>query len=469
MVCCIPSHPAASPVARTAARRLALRRLGAAPGLVLVLALASPAPAGEVPSALRAAVDERARAVEEQMVAWRRDIHRHPELSNREHRTAALAAEHLRGLGLDEVRTGVAHTGVVGVLRGGRPGPVVALRADMDALPVTEQTGLPVASEKTTTYLGREVGVMHACGHDAHTAMLMGAAQVLAGVRDRLPGTVLFLFQPAEEGAPPGEEGGAELMIEEGALEDPAPDAVFGLHVVPQHEVGTIAWRSGGAMASSDKLRVVVRGSQTHAAYPWSGVDPIAAAARMVPALHALPAREVDARVPGVVSIGAIHGGVRHNIIPDEVELLGTIRALAPGQREALHAAVRRTLEGIAESSRTRAEVEIDLGYPVTWNDPDLTARMVPTLERVAAGFRHGGGRAVRALPRTGAEDFAFLAQEAPGLYVWLGIRSPDVSAEEAAPNHSPRFVIDERALPLGVRALAHLAVDRLHEGADGS
>ncbi len=403
---------------------------------------------------LLAEADRLAAAVMPKVITWRRDLHQHPELSNREFRTAALVAKELERLGL-EVRTEVAHTGVVGVLRGARSEPVVALRADMDALPVTEELDLPFASKLRSTYLGRDVGVMHACGHDAHTAMLLGVAELLAGLRDRLPGSVVFLFQPAEEGAPPGEEGGARLMIAEGALENPAPQAVFGLHVVPQLTVGTIGYRSGGAMASSDRLRIVVRGQQTHAAYPWLGVDPIAVAARIVTALHAIPARQMDVRMPSVVSIGAIHGGVRNNIIPEEVELLGTIRALDPQARRELHRRVRKTAETIAESAGARAEVEVRDGYPVTVNDPALTRRMVPTLERVAP-------RVLEALPRTGAEDFSFYAQRIPGLYVWLGIRPPEVAPEDAAPNHSPRFFVDEAALPLGTRLLVALAADYL-------
>jgi len=354
------------------------------------------------------------------LVAWRRDIHQHPELSNREFRTARLVAEHLEELGF-EVRRGVAHTGVVGVLRGGRPGPAVALRADMDALPVTEEVDVPFASKVRTNYLGREVGVMHACGHDAHTAILLGVADVLAGVRERLPGAVVFLFQPAEEGAPPGEKGGARLMLEEGAFDDPRPDAVFGLHVVPQNRVGEIAYLPGGAMASSDRLMITVKGRQTHAAYPWLGVDPIAVASRIVLALEAIPARRVDTRIPAVVSIGAIHGGVRHNIIPDEVELLGTIRALDQELRLELHEKVRSTAVAIAHSADAEAEVDIALGYPITYNDPELTARMLPTLERIA-----GRDRVVRALPRTGAEDFAFcvLPGAGPGPLPLAG-RSP--------------------------------------------
>jgi len=416
-------------------------------------------------AALREAVDAAAADVHARVVHWRRDIHAHPELSNREERTAALVAAHLEALGLDAVRTGIAHTGVVGVLRGGGPGaadgPVVALRADMDALPVTEKTGLPFASEKRATYRGREVGVMHACGHDAHTAMLMGVAEILVGLRAQLPGTLLFVFQPAEEGAPPGEEGGAELMLAEGAFDDPAPDAVFGLHVTARQPFGVIGVRAGGTMASSDRLTLRVRGSQTHAAYPWDGVDPIAVASRIVLALQALPARQVDTRIPSIVSFGAIHGGVRNNIIPDEVELLGTIRALSPEVQEALHARVRHMAGKIAESAGATVEVEIERGYPITWNDPALTRRVRPVLRRVA-----GDDRLVEPLPWTGAEDFSYFQQRAPGVYFFLGIVPPDVPLEDAAPNHSPYFTVDEDALRVGVRALAHVAVDTLLRGA---
>jgi len=426
------------------------------------LVLASGDAAAQTPQAdLASEIDRRAAELEQRVVTWRRDIHQHPELSNREFRTARLVAEQLEELGI-EVRRGIAHTGVVGVLRGGRPGPAVAMRADMDALPVTEEVDVPFASRVRTNYLGREVGVMHACGHDAHTAMLLGAAAVLAGLRERVPGTVVFLFQPAEEGAPPGEEGGARLMLAEGALDDPRPGAVFGLHVSPQHGVGEIAYRPGGAMASSDRLAITVKGRQTHAAYPWLGVDPIAVASRIVLALEAIPARRVDARIPAVVSIGSIHGGVRHNIIPEEVELLGTIRALDEALRRDLHEKVRSTAVAIARSADAEADVDIALGYPITTNDPELTAQMLPTLERIA-----GRDRVVLALPRTGAEDFAFYQERAPGLYLWLGARPPDVSEDEAAPNHSPRFFVDEAALPLGVRTLAGLAVDFLESRAE--
>lgn len=411
------------------------------------------------PEALRAMIDRHAEEIEPQVVAWRRDIHAHPELGNREFRTAALVAEHLRELGL-EVRTEVAHTGVVGLLKGGRPGPVVALRADMDALPVTEQVDLPFASEVRTEYNGEEVGVMHACGHDNHVAILMGVAEVLARMREQLPGSVKFLFQPAEEGAPEGEEGGADLMIREGAFDDPRPDAVFGLHVFPER-VGTIHYRPGGFMASSDGLRIVVKGSQTHGAQPWNGVDPIVVASQIVLGLQTVVSRQADLTdSPAIVSIGSIEGGVRGNIIPDEVILTGTIRALSDENRRILHEGVRRTAEKIAESAGATAEVRIDRGYPVTVNDPELTARMVPTLERAA------GPENVFLTPaKTTAEDFSYFAREAPGLYFSLGVTPADRDPEEAAPNHSPYFFADEAALEVGVRALAHLAVEYLTAG----
>ena len=307
------------------------------------------------------------------MVTWRRDIHQHPELSNREFRTAALVADHLRALGM-EVRTEVAHTGVVATLRGGRPGPVVALRADMDALPVTEMVDLPFASRERAIYNGQEVGVMHACGHDNHVAILMGVADVLASVRDDLPGTVKFIFQPAEEGAPEGERGGAELMLEEGAFENPRPEVIFGLHVGP-NRVGRLTYRAGSTMASADWLRIVVRGRQTHGAAPWGGIDPIVVSSQIVLGLQTVASRQLPVTLtPSIITIGSIHGGVRGNIIPDEVEMVGTIRTFDAEVRQDIHRRIRLTAEQIAASAGATAEVEITHGYPVTVNDPELTA-----------------------------------------------------------------------------------------------
>ena len=408
-------------------------------------------------AALRSEVDRRVAEVTGQVVTWRRDFHAHPELGNREFRTAEVVAEHLRSLGL-EVQTGVAHTGIVGVLRGELPGPVVALRADMDALPVTELVDLPFASKVTTEYNGQEVGVMHACGHDNHVAILLGVAEVLAGMRERLPGTVKFLFQPAEEGAPAGEDGGASLMVREGALENPRPDAIFGLHVMSREHTGSIGYRAGGAMASSQTLRIVVRGSQTHGAMPWGGVDPVVVSAQIVMGLQTIVSRQSDiTQAPAVVTIASIHGGLRSNIIPDSVVMVGTVRTLDLEMQERIEERIRRTVGGIAESAGATAEVFLSSGLPITYNDPDLTRRMVPTLERVA-----GPGKASPSPPTTGAEDFSYFEQEVPGLYFFLGVVPDSVPVEDAAPNHSPYFFADEAALPLGVRALAHLTVDFL-------
>ncbi|CAN5709506.1 M20 family metallopeptidase [soil metagenome] len=426
---------------------LAVLAVLAAPGVAV-----TPAPV-LAQSPLHARVDAAAAEVNDRVVAWRRDIHEHPELGNREFRTAELVAEHLNALGL-EVRTGVAHTGVVGILRGGRPGPLVGLRADMDALPVTELVDLPFASKQRTQYNGQEVGVMHACGHDNHVAILMGVAEVLASVRADLAGDVMFIFQPAEEGAPAGEDGGASLMLEEGLFGAEKPAAVFGLHVTTQ-PVGTIGYRAGGMMAASDTWRAVVRGTQTHGAYPWRGVDPIVTAAQIVVGLQTIVSRQMElTKAPAVVTVGQFMGGVRSNIIPDTVVLVGTIRTLDADMRTDVHARVRRTIEHIAASQGATVDVSINLGYPVTFNDPELTQWAVPTLQRVAPG---GAEQRPAVL---GAEDFSYYAQQTPGLFFWLGIVPEGLDPADAPSNHSPLFFADEGALPIGVRALAHLAVD---------
>jgi len=402
---------------------------------------------------LDAPIAAAARAVEPRVVAWRRDIHQHPELGNREVRTSALVAQHLRSLGI-EVREKVAHTGVVGVLRGGRPGPVVALRADMDALPVTEEVDLPFKSTVRTEWNGMSCGVMHACGHDAHTAILMGVAEVLAGLRDRLPGTVKFLFQPAEEGAPGDEEGGARLMIEQGCMDDPKVGAVFGLHVTSNHPTGMLGYRSGAMMASSDELRVFLRGVQTHGAMPWRGADPIVVGSQVVVGLQTIVSRRLDiTHEPSVVTIGVFQGGNRVNIIPDEVKLEGTIRAFDEGQRGEIHAHVKRITEMIAAAGGARADVRIRRGYDVVVNDPALTDWSVPVLKRVAGDSNVGIVDKV-----CGAEDFSFYQKVVPGFFFRVGCTPPDRDLRTAAPNHSPRLFVDEACLPLGVRALATLA-----------
>jgi amidohydrolase len=414
---------------------------------------------GGAAAALHAEIDRRTAQVNDKVVAWRRDIHAHPELGGREVRTAKLVADHLRALGI-ETRTGVAHTGVVGVLVGGKPGPVVALRADMDALPVTEQVNLPFASKERTQYDGHEVGVMHACGHDNHVAILMGVAEVLAGMRRELPGTVKFIFQPAEEGSADGTEGGAQLMLQEGAFDAPTPDAVFGLHVWP-YPVGSISYHPGATLASSDELRIIVHGKQTHGAQPWKGVDPVVVASQIVLGLQTITARQTDVtKAPAIVTIGSISGGNRGNIIPDSVVMVGTIRAYDDAMQKDIHARITRTAELIAQSAGASAEVHIGIGYPVTVNDPALAARMAPTLERVA-----GVSNVHVVPPVTASEDFSYFARRAPGLFVFLGIVPKGVDPATAAPNHSPRFFADESALPVGVRALSNLAVDYLLQG----
>jgi len=408
-----------------------------------------------VSAALDQRIDEAAKNVEPKVIECRRDIHQHPELGNREFRTSKLVADRLRQLGI-EVRTPIAHTGVVGVLRGGKPGRVVGLRADMDALPVTEQVDLPFKSTARTTYNGQEVGVMHACGHDAHVAILLGVAEVLSSIRSEIPGTVVFLFQPAEEGAPQGEEGGAALMVKEGALDNPKVDAVFGLHVTSRYPVGEIAYRPGPELAAVDSFFIKVHGKQTHGAYPWLGVDPIVVASQIVLALQLIPSRQLDVSLaPAVVTVGAIHGGVRNNNIKNDVEMLGTIRSLDKKLRSDIHVRIKRTAEEIASSAGAKADVTIESGYPVTYNDPALTEKMEPTLRRMTSDV-------VVINPTLGAEDFSFYQQKVPGLFFFLGTRPKNQTAEEAASNHSPLFYVDESGLGLGIRAMAHVAVDYL-------
>jgi amidohydrolase len=431
----------------------------------LTLALVAAAIATARPVQADASLDAAIAAIEPKVVAWRRDIHQHPELGNREFRTSALVAEHLKGLGFD-VETGVAHTGVVGTLVGGKPGPVIALRADMDALPVTERVDLPYASKVRSTYNGQEVGVMHACGHDAHVAILMGVAEVLAARRDSIPGTIKFFFQPAEEGPPAGEEGGAELMVREGVMQNPKVEAVFGLHVNSVLPVGHVAYRPGGTMASAESFRIVIKGKQAHGAYPWSSVDPIVTATQVVMGLQTIVSRNVElTEGAAVVSVGRISGGVRSNIIPEQVELEGTLRALNDPTRTLLRERVRAVATQIAGAMGATAEVTVPDGvaYPVTFNDPDLTARMLPSLQRAA------GAEKVLLRPAvTGAEDFSFFAQEAPGLFVFLGGRDPATPEAQAPGHHTPEFQIDDRGLDLGVRVMAQLALDYLGGANDG-
>jgi len=414
--------------------------------------------APDSPFAFDAAVAAATDRIHSKIVAWRRDIHQNPELGNREHRTAKLVADHLRSLGFDHVREKVAHTGVVGVLKGGLPWPVVALRADMDALPVIEETDVPFKSTTRTEWNGMECGVMHACGHDAHTSILMGVAEVLARMRERVPGTVKFIFQPAEETPPIGENGGAKMMIEEGCLKDPDVEAIFGLHVTSVFPTGMIGYRLGPAMASADDFRVFVRGTQTHAAMPWRGVDPIVVSSQIVLGLQTIVSRRMNiTHEPSIVTVGVFHGGVRHNIIPDDVKLEGTIRAFDEKQRDELHGHVKRISEMIAASGGATAKVHIHRWYDVTVNDHALTAWSIPTLSRVA------GEANVREVDKLcGAEDFSFYQKEVPGLFYFVGCTPRERDSATAAPNHSPRFYVDEECLPLGVKTLAGLALDWL-------
>ena len=409
-------------------------------------------------SSLAGHIDAAAKEIEGRVIAWRRDIHANPELGNREFRTAGIVAEHLKRLGFDEVRTGVAHTGVVGLLKGALPGPVVALRADMDALPVAEEVDVPFASKVKAQWNGESVGVMHACGHDAHVAILMGVAEVLAGLRATLRGSVKFIFQPAEEMPPEGEEGGAKMMVAEGALENPVPQAVFGLHVTSRLALGVLGYRPGPAMASADSFSIKVDGRQTHGAMPWFGVDPIVTAAQALLGLQTVVSRQVDlTREPAVVTIGMIRGGVRQNIIPDSVEMRGTIRSFDEEMRDDIHERVTTLSEGIARSARASCRVCITKNYPVTVNDPALTEAMAPTLARVA-----GEGKA-QVVPKVmGSEDFSFFQRVVPGLFFFLGVVPEGQDPKDVAPNHSPRFFIDEKSLVVGVRALANVACDFL-------
>ena len=425
---------------------------------------AAGAPAAGAPAAgaLDAEIGRAVATVMPRVVGWRRDFHEHPELGNRETRTAGIVAAHLRKLGM-EVQTGVATTGVVAVLKGGRPGPVVALRADMDALPVTEQVDLPFASKVRTQYNGQEVGVMHACGHDMHVAILMGAAEVLAGMKDRLPGTVKFIFQPAEEGPPGTEKGGAMQMIAEGALKNPKPDAIFGLHVgVTNAEVGRLTYKPLGFMAAADFYSVTLRGRQAHGATPWNGVDPIVVGAQVVGGIQTIVSRQMDlTNSPVVVTVGSFQGGIRNNIIPDSVSMLGTIRTFDPAMRKDVQMRLKRTIEGIAASAGASATVDVQERTPVTSNDPALTERMVASLQRVAGPQNVTLGR-----PVTGAEDFGYFAEQVPGLFVFLGVRPKETSPEAFVLNHSPKFFADEAALPNGVKAMVMLATDFLQGGA---
>lgn len=419
------------------------------PGLLLALLLL-PLLAEAADAGLGAAIEKRSDEIKAKLVEVRRDIHMNPELGNREFRTAQVVAGYLKALGL-EAKSGVAKTGVVALLKGGRPGPTVAVRADMDALPITELNDVP--------YKSRNPGVKHACGHDVHTAIVLGVAEVLSSVKDQLPGSVKFIFQPAEEGPPPGEEGGASLMVKEGVLEDPEVSAIFGLHVSPQYDVGTVAYQIGPALASSDRFEIVIHGKKTHAAYPHTGIDPVPIAAQIVLGLQTIVSRQLDAREPVVLSIGIIEGGNRHNIIAEKVRLVGTVRTLAPGLKDEVKRRMHNIIEGVSGSYGARYEFDYSEGTPVTVNDPELAARSLPTLERLL-----GRDRVVEVKPHMGAEDFAYYAQKVPGFYFFLGVRNEAKGI--TAMNHTEYFDVDEDAIPLGVKLMSNLVVDYLTRAA---
>ena len=406
-------------------------------------------------------VEALAATVDAKVQAWRRDIHQHPELGNREVRTAKLAADHLRALGFEDIRTGVATTGVTAVLRGGKPGPRIALRADMDALPVTERSGLPFASKVTTEFNGQTTGVMHACGHDAHVGILMGVAEALASIKADLPGEVLFIFQPAEEGPPDGEEGGAGEMLRQGVFDRFKPEAVFGLHVFSTLNAGQVGYRSGPLMAASDRFNIVVKGRQTHGSRPWGGVDPIVAAADIIGTAQTIVSRRQNiSKQPVVVSFGAVNGGIRFNIIPDEVELIGTIRTFDEGMRAQVFADLKNVAESVAKAHGATVVAKVpDIdGNPVTVNHPALAARVVPSLEAAV-----GRDNVVEMDLVMGAEDFSLFAQQVPGFFFFVGATPKGQDPIKAPSNHSPEFFLDEEALKVGTRAMLQVALDYLH------
>ena len=412
-------------------------------------------------AAAAASVQQLTQTELKQITAWRRDLHEHPELSNRETRTAQMIADELNKLGYD-VRTGIAGHGVVGVLKGGKPGPRLAIRADIDALPVTEQVDLPFASKATGEYLGKTVGVMHACGHDAHTAMTLGLAAILAGLRSGLPGEVMLIFQPAEEGPPPGEEGGAPQMVREGLFKDFKPDAVFGMHVRSALPVGTVAVMPGGEMASSDTFRIVVRGKGSHGATPWLGVDPIVTAAQIVTEAQTIVSRELDLnRSPAVVTFGIFNGGTRFNVVPETAELHGTIRAFDEDVRTRALASLKRVAENVAAAHGATVEAQIPLGEsnPVNRNDPALTARVRASLDK-ALGQEH----VIEAQRWMASEDFPFFGAgaKAPSVYFFVGATPLGTDPATAPSNHSPKFFLDEGALAVGTTAMLQSALDFL-------
>tara|TARA_B110000046_G_C13025595_1_gene413842 strand:- start:5210 stop:6523 length:1314 start_codon:yes stop_codon:yes gene_type:complete len=431
--------------------------------LLLVLAfLLSQITLNAQSNSLQNEIQTKVKGIEQKVIDWRRDIHQNPELGNREVRTAAMVAKHLRSLGI-EVITNVGITGVVGILKGDFPGPVIALRADMDALPVLERTPVPFASKVKTIYNGKETSVMHACGHDSHVAILMGVAEILSGMQKDLKGSVKFIFQPAEEGAPKGEEGGAELMIKEGALKNPNVDVIFGLHINAQVEAGKITYRPGGMFAGVGDLKITVKGKSSHGAEPWSSIDPIVTSAQIINNLQTIISRKVNiTRNAAVVTIGSIHGGNRSNIIPEQVEMLGTVRTFSDADEKLVFDRIRRIATKTAEANGAEAIVELPYSahYPVTFNNLELTAKMLPSLQR-SAGISN-----VQLVPaETGAEDFSFFANEVPGFYFYIGGLPKGQDPKTSASHHTPDFFLDESGFILGVNAMVNLVADYMELG----
>jgi amidohydrolase len=425
---------------------------------IIILLLLSQAAFAQVTPKLQAKLDQQAKEIEQKVIEWRRHFHQYPELSNRETKTGAYIAEHLKKLGL-EVQYPVAKTGVVALLKTGKPGPVIALRADIDALPVMERNSLPFASKEKVVFNGQETGVMHACGHDSHIAILMGVAEILVKDKADLKGTIKFIFQPAEEGAPVGEEGGASLMVKEGVLENPKVDAIFGLHIQSMRPIGKIGYKSGGMMAAADTYSVTVKGKQAHGSAPWMGVDPIVTSAQIILGLQTIISRQTElTKEAAVITVGRIQSGIRENIIPEEAFFAGTIRTLDTVMQNKIHEKIKLTATKIAESQGATAEVVIRRGTPVTYNDPALTALMVSSLNKAA-----GQGNVEDIDAVTGAEDYAFYQKKVPGLFVFVGAMPPDADPTKVASHHTPDFFIDERGFLTGIRTMLDLTVDYMY------
>jgi amidohydrolase len=426
--------------------------------ITVFLFLISIAAAAQVNPKLQASITKSAAAIEPKMIDWRRNIHQYPELSNREFKTAQKVADHLKQLGL-EVKTGIAHTGVVGILKGAKPGPVIALRADMDALPVTERNSLPFASRERVVFNGQETGVMHACGHDTHVAILMATAEVLAQHKNELKGTVVFIFQPAEEGAPAGEEGGADLMVKQGVLDNPKVDVIFGLHISSVTPLGKLTYRPGGLLAAADNYSIRVKGRQSHGSSPWMGIDPIVISSQIVLGLQTIISRQTElTKEAAVITVGRFQSGIRENIIPEEAFLAGTIRTLDTAMQNTIHKKIVHTATNIAESGGATAEVTIRRGTPVTFNDPELTRKMIPSLQKAA-----GAENTIEINAITGAEDFAFYQKKIPGFFFFVGAMLPDQDPATVPAHHTPDFMIDERGLLTGLKAMLQVTLDYMY------